>query len=652
MPDELIDRLRGINHFVSLPQIIVCGDQSSGKSSVLEAISGVSFPVKSNLCTRFPTELVLRRAPQVDVSASIVPHHSRSSPEKEGLAGFHRDLKDTDGFGSLIEDAKDAMGLSTHGKAFSKDLLRVEISGPDRPHLTIVDLPGLIHSQTKHQTASDVDLIQDVVDSYMKQPRSIILAVVSAKNDFANQIVLKLARSANPAGSRTMGVITKPDTLIPGSPSEAIYTSLAQNQEVEFRLGWHVLKNMDCEAGKASLTQRDASETTFFAQGIWQNLPSAILGIDQLRYRLSKVLLAHITSELPSLVQEIESKRAACWEKLRKLGQPRVTLAEQQLYLLGVSEAFQRLVKSAVDANCTDLFFEDVESERGYQQRIRAVVQNLNLRFAKELSTRGHRHQIIDSFESGSASSPKGISVTRNEFVDRIEARMRRSRGRELPGLFDPMIMADLFRDQAGPWEAIVVSHVHRVWKACKTFLKLVIAHITDPSTSTALVQNIFDPAMDRILTALKAKTAQILKSHQTIHPITYNHYFTETAQKIRAARKSAECASIVKGFFRVSDLKTRHLRIDANLSDLVDALVAMKRFVDDVAVEVIEVCLVSVLGDVWSPTGVYKMAPDLVSSIAGESEEAQSQREQLMRQVGILSKGAEICKGFVSGMN
>jgi hypothetical protein len=62
---NIIDSLRpqGISRFVDLPQIIVCGDQSSGKSSVLEAISGMLFPTKDNLCTRFATELILRRNP-------------------------------------------------------------------------------------------------------------------------------------------------------------------------------------------------------------------------------------------------------------------------------------------------------------------------------------------------------------------------------------------------------------------------------------------------------------------------------------------------------------------------------------------------------------------------------------------------------------
>ncbi len=56
--------------------------------------------------------------------------------------------------------------------------------------------------------------------------------------------MLKLARAVDSSGTRALGVITKPDDLTPGSEREALYLSLARNQEVEFRLGWHVRYNI------------------------------------------------------------------------------------------------------------------------------------------------------------------------------------------------------------------------------------------------------------------------------------------------------------------------------------------------------------------------------------------------------------------------
>jgi hypothetical protein len=71
----------------------------------------------------------------------------------------------------------------------------------------------------------------------MKEQRSIILTVVSAKNNSANQTNLRLARVTNPSRLRTLGVISKSDVLVPGSESEASFVLLAKNQDVEFRLG-------------------------------------------------------------------------------------------------------------------------------------------------------------------------------------------------------------------------------------------------------------------------------------------------------------------------------------------------------------------------------------------------------------------------------
>lgn len=82
-------RSQGISYYISLPQIIVCEDQSSGKSSVLKAISGIRFPVKSNLCIRFSTELVLRKYPHISVRVTIVPHHTHSNVEQRSLGDFY-----------------------------------------------------------------------------------------------------------------------------------------------------------------------------------------------------------------------------------------------------------------------------------------------------------------------------------------------------------------------------------------------------------------------------------------------------------------------------------------------------------------------------------------------------------------------------------
>ncbi|KAH7390994.1 P-loop containing nucleoside triphosphate hydrolase protein [Phaeosphaeria sp. MPI-PUGE-AT-0046c] len=676
---DSVDRLRsqGIDHYVSLPQIIVCGDQSSGKSSVLEAISGVSFPVKSNLCTRFPTELILRKTANVGVNVSIVPDQSHSEAERASLGEFRETLDDFDALPKLIDTAKTFMAIGSYGRAFSRDLLRIEISGPDRPHLTIVDLPGLIHSETKQQSAADVELVQDVVNSYMKEPRSIILAVVSAKNDYANQIVLKLARAADRDGTRTLGVITKPDTLIPASDSESMYVTLAQNLDVEFRLGWHVLRNMDSETGPWSLSTRDEEEKLFFADGVWPTLPHHILGITPLRERLSKLLLGQIAAELPSLIEEIEAKSTACRAQLQKLGQPRASIEEQRLYLLTLGQTFQSLTKAAVDGTYNHDFFGDAKTDAGYQKRIRAVVQNLNQSFAHSMARKGHQYTITDSPTDSSArnGSSKVQIITRATYLNRIETLMKRTRGRELPGTFNPMIISDLFLEQSQPWEALAKSHIGQVARAVKDFLRQLVWFVADTSTCDALFEILVEPALTDIVKDLKDKTTDLLAPHQRGHPITYNHYFTETIQNVKKQRARTDFTRIIQNFFNVQSLSPTGLpqSMDMDYRPLLEALmthnnpdmnqyacsealdcmqayykVAFKRFVDDIAIEAVETNIIARLDNILAPIKIACLSNEVITSVAGESEESRFQRKQLTNQLSVLVQGLGTCKRFV----
>lgn len=536
-----IDKLRsqGISQYVALPQIVVCGDQSSGKSSSLEAISGIPFPTKDNLCTRFATEVILRRTSVVTASVAIVPSQTRSESERAKLLGFRETIVSFKDFPSLVERAKAAMGVSMAGNAFSNDILRVEVSGPDRPHLTIVDLPGLIHSENKIQTAADVELVVAMARSYMENSRSIILAVVSAKNDYANQIVLKMARQFDPTGLRTMGVITKPDDLPVGSESELAYINLARNEDICFRLGWHVLRNRDYESRDSSKEARDLTEKKFFAEGVWRDLPRGIVGINTLRERLSGVLLEQIKTELPSLIKDISSSLEECQARLYKMGESRVTIDQQRLFLLRISQDFQSLSRAAIDGIYGGPFFEDARSKAGYSKRLRAVVQNLNEDFAESMRARGHFRHIVDDtvesvFENVSENSCH-IAVSRSDFVkEEIRPLLKRSRGRELPGMFNPLIVGDLFHEQAKPWEGLARKHLRDICDAVRAFLELTVTYLTDEVTSEAVLRELIDPLIDEKTKLLDPKFDEILAPHQRGHPITYNYYFTETVQKIR----------------------------------------------------------------------------------------------------------------------
>ncbi|CAF9916549.1 hypothetical protein IMSHALPRED_003231 [Imshaugia aleurites] len=556
-------RLQGISEFVFLPQIVVCGDQSSGKSSVLEAISGVPFPRNDTLCTRFATEVILREAPTPEAVVSIVPSQDASDADRERLLSFKETLQQLEDLPQLIERAKSAMGITATGSAFSKNILRVEISGQDKPKLTVVDLPGLIHSESRHQSPADVELISNLVQSYMKNPRSVILAVVSAKNDYANQIILKRAKEVNPEGSRTLGLITKPDTLPSGSDSEADFVNLASNDNIQFRLGWHIVKNRDYQSHHSSAEERDRSEAQFFSEGIWRDLPRDMVGIASLNVRLSNILLDQIKRYLPRLMEDIQSSIEGCKTKLAKLGDGRSTAEEQRQFLLKLSQSFQALCRAATNGNYDDKFFGDPSSDEEYCKRLRAVVQNLNLGFSDLMRRKGHRRTIDSESIKDSATRRhhrasmshtdlEPILMSQEDAIEWVRKLLVRSRGRELPGSFNPLLVSELFRDQSSPWEQIAREHVQNIWMTSKAFLERLLNTLTEEETFGTLFTHWIDPNLNARFEKANERLDGLLIDRER-HAITYNHYYTDVLQSIREERKVRELVGKVQDYMSSS---------------------------------------------------------------------------------------------------
>ena len=79
------------------------------------------------------------------------------------------------------------IGLSGAGSAsFSNDVLRLEMCGPNEEHISVIDVPGICKKTTLGVTTNgDMEMVKNIIYDYMKNPRSVMLAVIPANVDIA-----------------------------------------------------------------------------------------------------------------------------------------------------------------------------------------------------------------------------------------------------------------------------------------------------------------------------------------------------------------------------------------------------------------------------------------------------------------------------------
>jgi GTP-binding protein EngB required for normal cell division len=565
---DKIDELRtiGVGGLVELPQIVVCGNQSSGKSSVLEAISRVRFPAKSNVCTRFATEIVLRRHSHNRIKVSIEPGNSREdAQEREKLRAFTSEsFSSGEDLPALIQSAKECMGLSSieslaSNSGFSDDVLKVEISGPDRPELTLVDLPGLYYSTSNDQGESGMNIVQILTESYMESSRTIILAVISARNDFHIQKVLDIAQKFDPKSERVLGIVTQPDIPGAGSDDEEYFLQLARNEKVKLQLGWHVLRNRSFETANLSDDARDAQEKDFFERGRWASLPREQVAIESLRYRLSTILLAHIRRNLPCLIVDIQDKIFRNERALATMGISRASVQEQRRFLVDISSKFARITNQALNGSYVDKFFGGYKHHTANAKefpfrRLRAIVRELNECFAHAMTIRGSR-RIIHLSSSPPSDMLQEISkpymdnwtpkyITRESLKEELKDQTRESRGIELPGTANQHLVGNLFRDQCEPWKKIAEAHILNVWSSVEYFVQLVLKYLVDDHTRVSIMRHIISPELEKMKDSLMGKLEELSSYYTRGHPLPVGDMFLS---KLQESQKTRQLATLTK---------------------------------------------------------------------------------------------------------
>lgn len=560
---------------------------------------------------------------------------------------------------------------------------------------TLVDLPGLIHATNKAQTETDKELILDLVTQYMKNPRTIILAVVSAKNDFANQIILDHCRKVDEQGRRTLGIITKPDYLREGTENELSWIELAQNKDIYLERGWHMLKNRADDQMGFSFEQRNEDETRFFSKGRYAELPRECVGIVSLRQRLSKVLLSHLTKELPSLKEEMVGRLETTIEEIEQLGEKRNTSHEQRIVLMKISMKVNSVLKSATKGYYDSPFFGSINTDAAVDsseniRRFRAVIQHLNMGFEKDMRLRGHKfffeagpgdeeketkealkaqEELEEELKRDKYGLTKGLPVpkklTRDEAVEWVKKLLERSRGYELPGTFQPLLISQLFWEQSEPWEELASLHITKVAQACEEFVDIVLEDTTPVEFRHRLAALSVDAALRKSLADAKAELRKLL-SDKARHPSTYNQHFTTRIQKMRMRKHQAMTGSASEASTTTvkdqSGTACTYIEID-KLAAQMDMLMEfdmdvfaskealdtqhayyqdeMKYFVNAITKAVIERHLVEPLPDViLSPLVVTEMSDKEVEYVAAEPPETTQQRGHLEARRAMLEKG------------
>lgn len=319
--DELRDA--GLNQYINLPRIAVLGQQSSGKSSVLESIVGIDFlPRGSGVVTRRPAELRLVHEPD----DNTIPWAEFAELKGQKFTDFE-EVKNT------IETLTEKVAGKKKG-IVDKPIV-VTIHSHTCPDLTVIDLPGITRIPLEgSDQGKDIEKVtKKMALRYVKDPRTIILCVIPANADMTTSDALQMARDLDPKGVRTIGVITKVDIMDRGTNAKR----MLMGQEVPLRLGYVGVKNRSQQDINDKMRVKKALEEErlfFSSHPIYSTLLGENLGTASLTKKLTKVLFTHIKNYLPQIVKEINIKRRDVEEGLRDLGPPLPAEATEKLQLL------------------------------------------------------------------------------------------------------------------------------------------------------------------------------------------------------------------------------------------------------------------------------------------------------------------------------
>ncbi|KAH9986690.1 dynamin protein dnm1 [Russula compacta] len=335
--NRLQDTFSNLGGELDMPQLVVVGSQSAGKSSVLENIVGRDFlPRGQGIVTRRPLVLQLIHTPGGDEWGQFL----------------HVDKRFLD-FGEIRREIEqETFRVAGQNKGVSKLPIHLRIYSPNVLDLTLVDLPGLTKIPVGDQPSDIERQIRSLVLEYISKPNSVILAVSAANVDLANSDSLKLARSVDPQGRRTIGILSKLDLMDAGTHALDVLTGRVYPLKLGF-IGVVNRSQRDIDADK-SMPDALESEAEFFrCHPQYRNIAHRN-GTKHLAKTLNQVLMNHIRDKLPDMKARLNTLMGQTQQELDTFGDEAI-YGDQGGLVLRLMTQFARDFVTSIEGTNVDI---------------------------------------------------------------------------------------------------------------------------------------------------------------------------------------------------------------------------------------------------------------------------------------------------------
>ncbi|KAF2306803.1 hypothetical protein GH714_021534 [Hevea brasiliensis] len=299
---DKLRHLRVIDEGIQLPTIVVVGDQSSGKSSVLESLAGINLPRGQGICTRVPLVMRLQNNP---------------SPKPELSLEFNGNTvsTDEDHVSDAINDATAV--IAGNGKGISNTPLTLLVKKNDVPDLTMVDLPGITRVPVHGQPHNIYEQIAGIIMEYIIPEESIILNVLSATVDFTTCESIRMSQKVDKTGERTLAVVTKADKSPEG-----------------------LLEKARMEEAKL-----------FGTHPLLSKIDKSTVGIPVLARKLTQIQATIISRCLPDIVRQVDDKLNANISELNKMPKIMASVSEAMTAFMRIIGLVEMLNQYSITLN-------------------------------------------------------------------------------------------------------------------------------------------------------------------------------------------------------------------------------------------------------------------------------------------------------------